>query len=123
MDSRILIDIILMEILKFKIRDFYFRALASLVVLSFAQALNFSSVLPSLLSETLTESSNVSCRLVARYAVMWGRCVGPRGAGRKGPRGAGRTRPRLVVRGQEWVLSLSAQIGIFKSAFPPSLSL
>jgi hypothetical protein len=30
------------------IRDFYFRALRSLVVLSFPQPLNFSSVFPSL---------------------------------------------------------------------------
>jgi hypothetical protein len=30
------------------IRDFYFRALGSLVVLSFPQPLNFSSVFPSL---------------------------------------------------------------------------
>ena len=38
--------------------DFCFRALGSLVVLSFPQALNFSSVLPNLLAETLTKSSN-----------------------------------------------------------------
>jgi hypothetical protein len=37
-------------------RDFYFRALGSLVVLSFPQPLNFSSVLPKPLSETLTRS-------------------------------------------------------------------
>ena len=49
--------------------------------------------------------------------------MGPRGAGRTGLRGAGRTRPHLVVRAQECVLSLSAQIGIFESAFFPSPSL
>jgi hypothetical protein len=38
--------------------DFYFRALGSLVVLSFPQLLSFSSVLPKPLSETLTRSSN-----------------------------------------------------------------
>jgi hypothetical protein len=31
-----------------KYRDFYFRALSSLVILSFPQPLNFSSVFPSL---------------------------------------------------------------------------
>ena len=36
-------------------RVFYFRALVSLVVLTFAQALNFSSLLPNLLYETLTK--------------------------------------------------------------------
>jgi hypothetical protein len=41
-----------------KWRDFYFRALGSLVVLSFPQPLNFSSVLPKPLSETLTRSSD-----------------------------------------------------------------
>jgi hypothetical protein len=39
-------------------RDFYFHALGSLVVLSFPQPLNFSSVLPKPLSETLTRSSD-----------------------------------------------------------------
>jgi hypothetical protein len=39
-------------------RDFYFRALGSLVVLSFPQPLSFSSVLTKRLSETLTRSSN-----------------------------------------------------------------
>jgi hypothetical protein len=38
--------------------DFYFRALGSLVVLSFPQLLSFSSVLPNPLSETLTRSSD-----------------------------------------------------------------
>jgi hypothetical protein len=36
-------------------RDFYFRALRSLVVLSFPQLLSFSSVFPKPLSETLKE--------------------------------------------------------------------
>jgi hypothetical protein len=36
--------------------DFYFRALGSLVVLSFFQLLSFSSVFPKPLSETLTRS-------------------------------------------------------------------
>jgi hypothetical protein len=39
-------------------RDFYFRALGSLIVLSFPQPLSFSSVLPKPLSETLTRSSD-----------------------------------------------------------------
>jgi hypothetical protein len=39
-------------------RDFYFRALGSLVVLSFPQLLSFSSVFPKPLSETLTRSSD-----------------------------------------------------------------
>jgi hypothetical protein len=39
-------------------RDFYFRALRSLVVLSFPQLLSFSSVFPKPLSETLRRSSN-----------------------------------------------------------------
>jgi hypothetical protein len=39
-------------------RDFYFRPLGSLVVLSFPQPLSFSSVLPKPLSETLTRSSD-----------------------------------------------------------------
>jgi hypothetical protein len=42
----------------FQIRDFYFRALGSLVVLSFSQLLSFSSVFPKPLSETLTRSSD-----------------------------------------------------------------
>jgi hypothetical protein len=40
--------------------DFYFRVFGSLVVLSFSQLLNFFSVLPKPLSETLTRSSNGS---------------------------------------------------------------
>jgi hypothetical protein len=39
-------------------RDFYFRALGSLVVLSFPRPLSFSLVLPKPLSETLTRSSD-----------------------------------------------------------------
>jgi hypothetical protein len=39
-------------------RDFYFRALGSLVVLSFPQLLSFSSVFPKPFSETLTRSSD-----------------------------------------------------------------
>jgi hypothetical protein len=42
----------------FKERDFYFRALRSLVVLSFPQPLSFSSVFPMPLSETLRRSSD-----------------------------------------------------------------
>jgi hypothetical protein len=64
-------------------RDFYFRALRSLVVLSFPQLLSFFSVFPKPLSETLTRSLDgrnpvqltVSCRRV-------GPCyVGPRRVG------------------------------------------
>jgi hypothetical protein len=40
------------------IRDFYFCALRSLVVLSFPQLLSFSSVFPKPLSETLRRSSD-----------------------------------------------------------------
>jgi hypothetical protein len=39
-------------------KDFYFRALGSLVVLSFPQPLSFSSVFPKPLSETLKRSSD-----------------------------------------------------------------
>jgi hypothetical protein len=39
-------------------RDFYFRALRSLVILSFPQLLSFSSVFPKPLSETLRRSSD-----------------------------------------------------------------
>jgi hypothetical protein len=39
-------------------RDFYFRVLRSLVVLSFPQLLSFSSVFPKPLSETLRRSSD-----------------------------------------------------------------
>jgi hypothetical protein len=38
--------------------DFYFRALGSLVILSFPQLLSFSSVFPKPLSETLRRSSD-----------------------------------------------------------------
>jgi hypothetical protein len=52
----------------FIFRDFYFRALGSLVVLSFPQLLSFSSVLSKPLSETVTSAGTVmsthfySCR-------------------------------------------------------------
>jgi hypothetical protein len=39
-------------------RDFYFRALRSIVVLSFSQLVSFSLVLPKPLSETLRRSSD-----------------------------------------------------------------
>jgi hypothetical protein len=39
-------------------RDFYFRALRLLVVLSFPQLVSFSSVFPKPLSETLRRSSD-----------------------------------------------------------------
>jgi hypothetical protein len=41
-----------------RIRDFYFGALRSLVVLSFPQLVSFSSVFPKPLSETLRRSSD-----------------------------------------------------------------
>jgi hypothetical protein len=41
-----------------KIRDFYFHALRSLVVLSFPQLISFSLVLSKPLSETLRRSSD-----------------------------------------------------------------
>jgi hypothetical protein len=42
-------------------RDFYFRALGSLVVLSFHQLLSFSSVLSKPLSETPTSAGTAGC--------------------------------------------------------------
>jgi hypothetical protein len=56
-------------------RDFYFRALGSLVVLSFPQPLSFSSVLPKPLSETLTRSSDG--RNPVKLTVGWCWKVGP----------------------------------------------
>ena len=47
--------IIKMKFNDFECRDFYFRALRSLVVLSFPQLLSFSSVLPKRLSEPQKE--------------------------------------------------------------------
>jgi hypothetical protein len=41
--------------------DFYFRALGSLVVLSFPQLLSFSSVLSKPLSKTLTSARTAGC--------------------------------------------------------------
>ena len=46
--------------------DFYFRAPGSLVVLTFPQPVNFSSLLPKLLCETLTDAQTVGCRQVSR---------------------------------------------------------
>jgi hypothetical protein len=48
----------ILETLRLEFRDFYFRALRSLVILSFPQPLSFSSVFPKPLSETLTRSSD-----------------------------------------------------------------
>jgi hypothetical protein len=56
-------------------RDFYFRALGSLVVLSFPQPLSFSSVLPKPLSKTLTRSSDG--RNPIKLTVGWCWQVGP----------------------------------------------
>jgi hypothetical protein len=44
--------------------DFYFRAPGSLVVLSFPQPLNFSSVLSKPLSETVTSAGTAGCPTV-----------------------------------------------------------
>jgi hypothetical protein len=44
--------------------DFYFRALGSLVVLSFSQLLSFSSVLSKPLSETVTSAGTAGCPTV-----------------------------------------------------------
>jgi hypothetical protein len=44
--------------------DFYFRALGSLVVLSFPQLLSFSSVLSKPLAETVTSAETASCPTV-----------------------------------------------------------
>jgi hypothetical protein len=43
------------QLASIKVRDFYFHALRSLVVLSFPQLLSFSLVFPKPLSETLKE--------------------------------------------------------------------
>jgi hypothetical protein len=61
-----------------ELRDFYFRALGSLVVLSFPQLRSFSSVLPKPLSETLTRSSDG--RNPVQLTVLCRR-VGPRHVG------------------------------------------
>jgi hypothetical protein len=45
----------------FKKWDFYFRALGSLVVLSFSQLLSFYSVLSKPLSETLSSAGTAVC--------------------------------------------------------------
>jgi hypothetical protein len=55
--------------------NFYFRALGSLVVLSFPQPLSFSSVLPKPLSEILTRSSDG--RNPVKLTVGWCWQVGP----------------------------------------------
>jgi hypothetical protein len=47
-----------------KIWDFYFRALGSLVVLSFPQLLSFSSVLSKPLAETVTGAGTAGCPTV-----------------------------------------------------------
>jgi hypothetical protein len=53
-------------------RDFYFRALGSLVVLSFPQLLSFSSVFPKTLSETITDAVTAGCPTVDRYLLTSG---------------------------------------------------
>jgi hypothetical protein len=58
--------------------DFYFRALGSLVVLSFAQLLSFSSVLPKPLSETLTRRSDGRNPVQLTVLCWW---VGPHRVG------------------------------------------
>ena len=54
------------------LRDFYFRALGSLVVLSFPQLLSFSSVFPKTLSETITDAVTAGCPTVDRYLLTSG---------------------------------------------------
>jgi hypothetical protein len=46
------------------IRDFYFCALGSLVVLSFPQLLSFSSVLSKPMAETVTGAGTAGCPTV-----------------------------------------------------------
>jgi hypothetical protein len=76
--------------------DFYFRALRSLVVLSFPQLVSFSSVFPKPLSETLRRSSDGGIPVKLTVSVLT--CgAASRGAGRKGPRGTGRDRVWLYV--------------------------
>jgi hypothetical protein len=69
------LDVLSLSCLTFVYRDFYFRALGSLVVLSFPQPLSFSSVLPKPLSETLTRSSDG--RNPVKLTVGWCWQVGP----------------------------------------------
>jgi hypothetical protein len=58
------------------LRDFYFRALRSLVVLSFPQLLSFSSVFLKPLSETLRRSSDGRIPVSWPFcADVWGRVV------------------------------------------------
>jgi hypothetical protein len=56
----------------FSFWDFYFRALGSLVVLSFPQLLSFSSVFPKTLSETITDAVTAGCPTVDRYLLTSG---------------------------------------------------
>jgi hypothetical protein len=49
-----------------KLRDFYFRAPGSLVVLSFPQPLNFSIVLSKPLSKTVTSAGTAGCLTVVK---------------------------------------------------------
>jgi hypothetical protein len=46
------------------LRDFYFCAPGSLVVLSFPQLVSFSSVFPKPLSETVTSAGTAGCPTV-----------------------------------------------------------
>jgi hypothetical protein len=56
----------------FSLRDFYFHALGSLVMLSFPQLLIFSSVFPKTLSETITGVVTAGCPTVDRYLLIGG---------------------------------------------------
>jgi hypothetical protein len=107
--------------------DFYFRALRSLVVLSFPQLLSFSSVFPKPLSNPQKELGREDSRLVDRSMLTCGATLCgavSRGAGRKGPHGTGRDRVWLYVRAR-FCLSRPKLVFFrapFQSAFSASLS-
>jgi hypothetical protein len=108
----------------FSLRDFYFRALRSLVVLSFPQLVSFSSVFPKPLSETLKSSDGrIPVKLTVSVLTCGATSCGAasRGAGRKGPRGTGRDRVWLYVRAR-FCLPRAKLALTFRSAFFPSLS-
>jgi hypothetical protein len=110
-------------------RDFYFRALRSLVVLSFPQLISFSSVFPKPLSETLRRSLDGRIPVKLTVSVLMCGAVScgaaSRGAGRKGPRGTGQDRVWLYVRARFRLsrakLALTFQSTFSERLFPLSL--
>jgi hypothetical protein len=53
-------------------RDFYFRVLGFIFVLSFSYLLSFSSVFPKTLSETITGVVTAGCPTIDRYLLTSG---------------------------------------------------